>query len=416
VVENAEPFAFADGWYGFDASGLSQAVRADRVGVRVAGRELTLARPDPELEQEWQRSPGHPPAGERAVLDAPRGRFWLPAALREGVRVDWVSFRPGPIGAGLPGAGLAPPPGAWRAVVSKDFTSAELGPGRFRSISDALEAWPISEDADVRLLDSGSYPALDVPSRPGRTLTLHAHPGELPCLASIRSSGALRLSGILVAGDVDVSGASAELCAASIRGQLSAGGGRIARSLVGSIEVTAASELELQDSLVGARSSVDAETPTGTLGSGGSLSGPDVDGIVLRAERSTFLGWVRAGEVTYARDCLFRGSVLVKRPHAGRFDHSPCPRGSRIGPDAQRQAFDPQAAPRFASVEPSSAGYGCLVGPESLLEAASDGGEPGAFHSLGVRTRLARLEQMLERFLPAGFEPSVEVLLEGMHG
>ncbi|HVZ34692.1 MAG TPA: phage tail protein, partial [Polyangiaceae bacterium] len=293
VVENAEPFAIGDGWYGFDASGLPQPVRADRVGVRVAGRELTLARPAPELEQEWQRSPEHPPAGDQAVLDAPRGRFWLPPALRECVRVDWVSVRPGPIGAGLPDAGLAPPPSAWRAVVSKDFTNAELGRGRFRSIGEALEAWPVTQDADVRLLDSGSYPALDVPSRPGRTLTLHAHPGELPCLASLRSSGALRLSGVLVAGDVTLSGASAELCAASIRGQLSLAGGRIVRSLVGSIEVTAASELELQDSIVGARSSIEAETPTSTLGSGGSLSGPDVDGIVLRAERTTFLGWVR---------------------------------------------------------------------------------------------------------------------------
>jgi hypothetical protein len=176
----------------------------------------------------------------------------------------------------------------------------------------------------------------------------------------------------------------------------------------------------LQDSVIGtylrgeAGTATEPRTETAELGS--SISGPNLDGIVLRAERSTFLGTVRAGEMARARDCLFCAPVSLKRPHAGRFDHSPCPRGSRVGADAERHAFEPATAPRFASVEPSSAGYGCLVGPQSLLEAASDGGEPGAFHSLQVRTRRARLDQMLERFLPAGFEASVEVLLEGMHG
>lgn len=417
VVENAEPAVLGNGWYGFDASGLAVPVPADRVGVRVDGESIPLRRPDPELEQEWQRSPERPPAGNGALLDAPRGRFWLPEARRQGVRVDWVSFRPGPIGAGLPSAELSASTGAWQAVVSKDFTSAELGPGRFRSIAAALDEWPPGADADVRILDSANHPALTAPLRPGRTLTLHAHPGELPCVAGIHSAGALRLSGILVAGDLQMSaGARAELCSVTVRGQLSLCGGRITRSMVGAIEVTAASELELLDSIVGARSSAGAETPVGTVGVGGSLGGPDLDGIVLRAERTTFLGWVRAGEVMSARDCLFRGPVILKRPHAGRFDHSPCPRGSRVGPDAHRCAFEPETAPRFASVEQSSPGYGCLVGPESLLEAASDGGEPGGFHLLGVRTRMARLGQMLERFLPADFESSLEVLLEGMHG
>lgn len=423
VVEDADPAALGDGWYAFDAGGLRCSVPEHdvRVRVRVDGAPVALHAADAALLEAWESTPEQPPSARQALLDAERGRFWLPEPPRESVRVDWVCRRPGPIGAGLPSEAASPfnaalpgagrqrheaASGVFRALVSRAFTDAELGSRCFRSLDAALAARPAGCDADVRVLDSGRYGSLVARLEPGCTLSLRSHPGELPCIAELHVEGALGLTGILVAGDVEVTG-RAELHAASVRGRLALGGGRIARSLVGPVEVTCAAELQVRDSVIGDHRAYEARPRDGA--DARSLGGPHVDAIVLDARRSTFLGSVHVGEVSRAENCLFRGLLTIRRPHAGRFDHSPHPRGSRVAPDAERFAFEPDEAPRFASLAPTAAGYAVLLGPEALLRSASNGGEPGAFHALHAHARLARLERELERFLPAGFEASVEL-------
>jgi hypothetical protein len=413
VVEDADPFDAGNGWYTFDPGGLLQRCERRSVRVHAAGEDIALERPSAEQLRAWEGAPELEPEGGVPLLDARRGRFWLPAPAPDRLRVDRVSVRPGPIGAGLPDADVTPPAGAWRALVSRDFSREEHQPsaGRYHSIEEALADWPRGHDADVRVLDSGSYGRVSTAAPPGQSLTLHAHPGEMPHLESVDVTGRLVLSGMLVTGDVRVS-ADAELRSCTLRGACSIGGGSIRRSVVGPVEVRALGqhglgELRVFDSVVGHAGPDEAEAPSITATG---------EGLTLLAERSTFLGTVSVSAVTRARDCLFAAAVWVARPYPGRFEHSPYPVGSRTGDANDEHAFDAGDAPRFASRLPEAPGYARLLGPDALIRAATDGGEPGAFHSVHAAARLARLDQMLARFLPAGFTASVEIINESNDG
>ena len=411
-IEGTEPAELGQGWYALDPGGRLSRVHPTQHGVRVhaGGAAQPLRAPSLAQLRDWEATPEREPEGSDALLDAPRGRFWLPPSLRGRVRVDRVCWRPGPIGAGLPGADLVPPAAAWRALVARDFAPTELGPGCYASLADALEAWPRDKEGDIRILDSASYGALSPDAPAGSRLTLHAHPGEMPCLASVRFSGHLTLAGVLVAGELHVGG-NVNLSSCSVRGASNVGGGQVRRCLMGSIEISGPAELQVFDSVVGhAPSEGDAERPPA------SLCATPRDGATLLAERSTFLGSVSIGVVAHARDCLFCGNVWVARPQPGRLEHSPYPRGSRTGDAHDAYAFEPSDAPSFESREPDAPGYALLLGPASIARAAHDGGEPGAFHSLHVAARMARLQQMLARFMPAGFTASIEVVHEGNDG
>jgi hypothetical protein len=71
----------------------------------------------------------------------------------------------------------------------------------------------------------------------------------------------------------------------------------------------------------------------------------------------------------------------------------------------------PFAPPTFVSEGFEAAGYYALAldPPQPLLDAASDGGEVGAYHHVRRAARLRRLRQRVDEFVPLGLRSAVAV-------
>jgi hypothetical protein len=150
---------------------------------------------------------------------------------------------------------------------------------------------------------------------------------------------------------------------------------------------------------------------------GGKAGGAPSDALATRsgfapavqADGVTFVGAVRA-EAAEAVNCLFEGGVDVVQQQEG------CLRHCYLGPDLSTPPSHPVTyhcgpfpAPTFSSIGFEAAGYYALEleSRHPLLEAASDGGEVGAYHHLRRAARLQRLRRRVHEFVPLGVQPGL---------
>lgn len=192
----------------------------------------------------------------------------------------------------------------------------------------------------------------------------------------------------------------------------------IGHSILGGIQVSRGDTplaITLADSILDA-----AGAPDPVIGAPGELVAP----VLLTLRRTTVLGALAVHGIALAEDSILDGAVLVARRQLGCLRHCWVAPGSRTPPrhDCQpdramlglagptRREAARALAPVFASRRYGTPGYARLLGPERLRHAATDEGEPGAFHDLFWPQREAALRQRLAEFVPASADAGLVFL------
>jgi hypothetical protein len=381
-----------------------------------------------------------PPAAGEVVVDVVRGRVQLGTGAGTGpVRATWHRPVAGSMGALASTLDANP---AARVVVTVDPDGT--GPGVVGTLAQAFvtaqalsagldpaASRPGVPDVEIRLLTSDRLaappPQAFTPTVPRWRIV--APPMMTPTIVgdlALNLAGAcVWLDGFFLAGALRL---GAGLRGATLDGltQDPRNGVDVApdawsleltatRCLLGRIRADlAAFPISLTDCIVDGRRNL-----LRPCGDGAATSGPATDAVTkasrfgpaLVAAGVTFAGAVRL-ESADAEDCVFADGVEVVQQQEG------CLRHCYLGPSLSTPPRHPMtyrcgpfAPPTFVSEGFEAAGYYALAldPPQPLLEAASDGGEVGAYHHVRRAARLRRLRQRVDEFVPLGLRSAVAV-------
>jgi len=409
---------------------------------------------------------GWPPVpDDKVAVDVRTGRIKVGVNyhLAQPVTVDAAYGFSAPIGGGPYERESAGAQGQAAAALAHPgelvWTVRSDGSGDFTTVEDAVNAWlGLAQEVDLRLEigDSSTYaiaggtlliqrPALTTPV----SLTIIAADKQRPLLVGdivVQSMelGSVTLDGLLVSGQVNVSGAVDNVtigdCTLVPGIALDEAGNPVhpdraslvcdeppdkreislVRTITGPLRMAAeANHLSVTDGIVDAppgapqRIAIAADD-NGTPGPESTLEGV------------TVIGDVFVRELTLASDSIFTlGRVWAERRQAGcmRFcslslNGAQTPRRYRCQPDLVRAAApDPATAdvetlrvtPRFTTMRYGQPAYlqlgaGCA---REIREGADDGSEMGAFHLLLQPFRETNLRVRLDEYLPFGLEPGI---------
>lgn len=396
---------------------------------------------------------------DRLAIDVRTGRIQLGADLLVAgppnvVRVTATHGFPAPIGGGpyrRSEVGSSPP-----TVVTVGERGADA-----TTIEAAIAGWQGAADRQalyVRIVDSATYrPAggsLVVAAGPGTPvdISIVADEGQRPTIvADLRVSGtaaapidAVLVDGVVLSGQLELRGAVRNLTvrdatlvpgvgrntdgtptspdrasfvadAAGQRRDI-----RFERAITGPLRVAAGgNHLRLVDSAV--------DAPVESSPARVAIAADDAGAIatgVLRLERCTVLGSVRARELELVSESIVTaGPLVAERRQRGcvRFswyepDGSRTPRRYRCQPDmvhaaepGRAEALTLRTRPAFTTTRFGRAAYLQLASrcDEAIVTGAEDGGEIGVFHLLGQPHRETNLRVRVEEYLPFGLEPGI---------
>jgi hypothetical protein len=241
--------------------------------------------------------------------------------------------------------------------------------------------------------------------------------------------GGLRLMGPLVFGDGDAPintlDVRCEDC--TLLGGITALDSFVARAMGLALVRCISGPLHMAGELAGlaiADSIVDAALTPGMALDGHALLCEDTSVPGARPEiaidRSTILGMVKLTVVVRLDTVLFADRVVVTYPCAGEVRFCYLPAGSQV-PAAQACLYEgavPAGSehctgqvrrPVFTARRYGRPGYAQLAAqtPALFHTVTGDGGEIGVFHELYQAQRLANLNDVLERYLPLGFNAGI---------
>jgi hypothetical protein len=372
-------------------------------------------------------APG-PPTATRAVVDLMRGHVELGASLSGTLRATWHRPAPAMIGAlaseadGDPAARVVVrvnPTLPVAGIVVHDLASAFTLAEQLCVGTDPDESDPSHPDVEIRIETSDRLAAPTVslsPTLPRWRLlgTRTATPTILGDLAINLDGGCLTLEGFQLTGDLTL---GAGLDGVEIRSitmnpttgatlQVEGGAWGLALSVRGSLlgrlrADLGARPIVLEDCVVDGRGAA-------LRTCGGDPGGTNAAAV---ARRTTFAPAIQA-ESADAIDCIFVDGLEVLQQQEGCLRHcfvAPDTAGTPSRPVMYRCLETPP--PTFASVGFEAAGYYALdlEAHHPLRAAASDGGEPGAYHHRRRAARLARLERRLHEFVPLDIRPRLEL-------
>jgi hypothetical protein len=409
----------------------------------------------------WAR----PPAGKVAV-DVTLGRITFPAGEepKQGLVVSYNYGFSADIGGGPYDrreriTAIQPPVQEFQVGAGKDYPT----------LAAALNDWGLHKPpAVIRIYDSATYDAgltIDLP--PNGMLVIDCESGERPTLlkatplkvtsaaAAAEQTAAFTLSGLLVAGSLELSG-KLNLTIADctlVPGQgldedgypvkpdgasLTVTGTDvtdtsiiISRSIIGPLELPGECRgLQASDSLIDAPLTQGADTPA-RAAIAASADGAD-PGPITSLERVTVFGEVHVKEISLASESLFVHPVKADRRQEGcvRFSYLPdgssTPRRYRCQPDlaiaARQKQLDPallpaaerdrivlRVRPQFTDLRYGLPAFGQLAAAcaDELKTGAEDGSEMGAFCLLQQPQRLANLRVALDEYLRFGLEAGI---------
>ena len=140
----------------------------------------------------------------------------------------------------------------------------------------------------------------------------------------------------------------------------------------------------------------------------------------IAIERSTMMGPVQLPMVVRLDTVLFTDRVVVTDPRAGEVRCCYLPAGSQVPaaegclyegavPAGSEHCTGQVRRPVFTSCRYGRPGYAQLAAqtPALFHTVTGDGGEIGVFHELYQAQRLANLNDVLERYLPLGFNAGI---------
>ncbi len=341
----------------------------------------------------------------RVLLDPARGRVRFPAGVdASDVRADWSFALPGPLGAGpFTREVLAPTDQA--AEVCADFGPG-AGPGRFRTLGEALEAWTDRRrDHHIRIVDSAHHAWPDRVAPGGGRLVIEVDEGEAPTLVGAPEidldGGSVDIRGAWVRGGLHVSGRGAlRLAWCTVSGPVHTEGGRldlqVESSVLGGLFLT-------EQTYVAARRAVLGQRDGASVVGAGQSPGPVVELVAC-----TVLGEARVSAIPAAQETLFLGPLSVQRRHEGVLHHCALAAGSRAPHQDACVPFEPASAPELVSTVLGQVGFAQLVGTDTLHHfMASHGGESGVWGDLLQHARVAALRGVIDEFLPVGWSAAV---------
>jgi hypothetical protein len=132
-----------------------------------------------------------------------------------------------------------------------------------------------------------------------------------------------------------------------------------------------------------------------------------VTGPVLVVRESTLFGPVRVSALQDATLSLFTAPVVAIERNLGAVSRCWLAPGSET--PARIRCLPEWPAPEFTSRQYGDPGFAQLSVhcPEQFFSWSEDGGELGAFHSLGQHARRDRLDRVLAEFLPFHLEAQI---------
>ncbi len=425
--------AFFDGARDYPAFALRVTPVGSATAETVPAERILLA----DLRS-WRQPNGLRPDHHRAVLDVQRGRMLLlhPQDRLARVETDHIYAAPAAIGGG---AYHRPPAAAAKAlpVIAMVAARTDAPAGIVADPSEALALWQTSGgDGIVEFADSAPYapPAgqssweIALDGDHPRILTLKAEDGRRPCLVGDLRIRANRpghrfvLDGMMIHGCIHLEGAvevvlhhstvMAGRHRSALSGEQPVDGHQhlqILSSIVGPLRLPGQkNRVEIVDSIVdgcGLRA-VAADPHQDAAGGHNRRHGP-----YASFQRSTVWGETAVNRLE-ARDTLFAHPVLAESD-MGEVSHCCLPAESRTPPQVHCVTLGMVEATRtagpFRTVRYGNPDYFRLAAwaPAAIAQAASDGGEIGAFNQLAEHQCRLRLREALDEYFPVGLHPVV---------